>query len=329
VAICAIVVLAVAGCASTTNGTGAPVSPLASTSSTSASASPSASVSTSPSAVTRPVHVSLLEGDGGTYGVGMPIVAYFSHNITSSAAFIQATTVTVNGAPAGGAWYFEANGDPTKPMTAHYRPQNYWPADSTIKMNMPIQGMSAGTGLAFDDSLTLSISIGDAHISNVDCAAERMTVTSNGVAAHAPFLTSCGAPNTPTATGTKVVMQLGEDVPGTNTLRPNGAVRMVGGGGSLGNYNLLVSWSVRITAGGEYVHAAPWNGKNIGARSTSDGCTNLNTPDAQWFYNFSRIGDVVNYVNTGGPPMKIGDGFGDWNVPWSTWQDGGEVETTN
>ena len=165
-AICAIVVLAVAGCASTTNGTGAPASPLASTSSTSASASPSASVSASPSAVTRPVHVSLLEGDGGTYGVGMPIVAYFSQNITGSAAFIKATTVTVNGAHAGGAWYFEANGDPTKPMAAHYRPQNYWPADSTIKMNMPVQGLSAGTGLAFDDSLTLSISIGDAHVSD-------------------------------------------------------------------------------------------------------------------------------------------------------------------
>jgi lipoprotein-anchoring transpeptidase ErfK/SrfK len=273
------------------------------------------------------VHVSLLESDGATFGVGMPIVAYFSKNITDSAAFIKATTVTINGVNANGAWYFEANGNAALPMTAHYRPQNYWQADSTIKMNMPVQGMSAGTGLTFDDSLTLSMNIGDAHTSSVDCTAERMTVTSNGVAAHAPFLTSCGAANTPTASGTKVVMQLGEDTPGTNTLRPNGAVRMIGGGGALGNYDLLVSWSVRITAGGEYVHAAPWNGKNIGARSTSDGCTNLNTPDAQWFYQFSHIGDIVTYVNTGGPAMKIDDGFGDWNLAWSTWQAGGAVPT--
>jgi lipoprotein-anchoring transpeptidase ErfK/SrfK len=273
--------------------------------------------------------VSLLESDGATYGVGMPIVAYFSQNITESKAFVQATTVTVNGADAGGAWYFEASGDPTRPMAAHYRPQNYWPADSTIKMNMPVAGLSAGKGLTFDDSLTLSMSIGDAHVSSVDCAAERMTVTSNNVAAFPPFPTSCGAAKTPTASGTKVVMQLGEDTPGTNTLRPNGAVRMVGGGGALGNYDLIVDWSVRITAGGEYVHAAPWNGNNIGARSTSDGCTNLSTANAQLFYQFSHIGDVVTYVNTGGPAMKIDDGYGDWNVPWPTWQAGGALQTAN
>ncbi len=276
------------------------------------------------------MHISLLESDGVTYGVGMPIVAYFTQNITDSAAFIKATTVTVNGAPAGGAWYFEANGDTTKPMAAHYRPQNYWPADSTIKMDMPVQGLSAGKGLSFDDSLTLSISIGDAHISTVDCAAERMTVTSNGAPAFpAPFPTSCGAATTPTNSGTKVVMQLGEDTPGTDTLRPNGAVRMVGGGGALGNYDLLVNWSVRITAGGEYVHSAPWNGNNIGARSTSDGCTNLSPTNAEAFYKFSHIGDIVTSVNTGGPALNIGDGFGDWNLPWSTWLAGGAVLTDN
>jgi lipoprotein-anchoring transpeptidase ErfK/SrfK len=326
----AIVALVVTACGTSTKaGKGSPSAP----SSSSASASPKAtpdSASSSPSVPTTPVHVSLLEGDGATYGVGMPIVAYFSQNITDSAAFIKATTVTINGANANGAWYFEANGDTTKPMAAHYRPQNYWPPDSTIKMNMPVQGLSAGDGLQFDDSLTLSISIGDSHVSTVDCTAERMTVTSNGTQAHDPFLTSCGAANTPTASGTKVVMQLGEDFPaGSNTLRPNGAVRMVGGGGALGNYNLLVAWSVRVTAGGEYVHAAPWNGHNIGARSTSDGCTNLNTPDAQWFYQFSNIGDVVNYVNTGGPAMKFDDGFGDWNLAWSTWQAGGAVPTAS
>jgi lipoprotein-anchoring transpeptidase ErfK/SrfK len=322
----AICVLALAGCASNTQaGTGTPAAPVSSASS--AKATTTASPSTSSSAPASPVHVSLLEGDGATYGVGMPIVAYFSQNITDSTAFIKATTVTVNGADANGSWFFEANGDTTKPLAAHYRPQNYWPANSTIKVNMPVQGLSAGAGLAFDDSLTLSMGIGDAHISEVDCTAERMTVTSNGAQAHAPLLTSCGAPATPTATGTKVVMQLGEDLPNTNTLRPLGAVRMVGSGGAV--YDLIVPWSVRVTAGGEYVHAAAWNGKNIGARSTSDGCTNLNTPDAQWFYQFSHIGDIVNYVNTGGPQMKFDDGFGDWNIAWSTWQGGGAVPTTN
>jgi lipoprotein-anchoring transpeptidase ErfK/SrfK len=326
-----LVALAMTSCSSTTSGAGSPAAPLTHSSGSSSSpATTPASSSPPPSPATSPVHVSLLESDNATYGVGMPIVAYFSKKITDSAAFIRATTVTVDGAPAGGAWFFEANGDPARPMAAHYRPQNYWTADSTINLKLPVQGLSAGKDLAFDNSLTLVMKIGDAHVATVDCAAERMTVTSNGAPAFpAPFPTSCGATKTPTASGTKVVMQLGEDTPGTNTLRPNGAVRMVGGGGALGNYDLIVNWSVRITTGGEYVHAAPWNGNNIGARSTSDGCTNLSTANAQAFYQFSHIGDVVTSVNTGGPAMRVDDGFGDWNVAWPTWQAGGAVPASN
>jgi lipoprotein-anchoring transpeptidase ErfK/SrfK len=312
--------------------------PSAAASSTGSSAAPdSATAVTSSSAATRPVHIKLLEDDSNgpaTYGVGMPIVAYFSAMITDGAAFAKATTVTINGKPDAGHWYFEkSNIIKGYPLEAHYRPalnletgSPYWPADSSIHMNMATNGVGAGAGFAFNDSLTLGMNIGDAHISTVDCAAERMTVTSNGKTAHAPMLTSCGAAGTPTATGTKVVMQLGEDLPGTNTLRPNGAVRMVGSGGA--HYDLVVPWSVRVTQGGEYVHAAAWNGRNIGKRSTSDGCTNLNTPDAQWFYKFSRVGDVVTYTNTGGPAMQVWDGYGDWNVPNSTWNAGGLVPTS-
>jgi hypothetical protein len=71
------------------------------------------------------------------------------------------------------------------------------------------------------------------------------------------------------------------------------------------------------------VHAASWNGGNIGIRSTSHGCTNLDVADAQRYFGFARIGDVVTYVNTGGPTMPSWDGYGDWNVPWTTWRAGG------
>jgi lipoprotein-anchoring transpeptidase ErfK/SrfK len=314
-----------------------PSSSVPSTTAATTSAAPTTSAAASTSAAAKPVHIKLLEDDSNgpvTYGVGMPIVAYFSATITDGVGFAKATTVKVNGVANAGFWYFEAsNIIPGYPLEAHYRPPKdpttgspYWPANAAISMNMATTGVSAGAGMAFDDSLTLSMRTGDAHISTVDCAAERMTVTSNGATVHAPMLTSCGAAKTPTAGGTKVVMQLGEDVPGTNTLRPVGAVRMVGSGGA--HYDLIVPWSVRVTQGGEYVHAAAWNGKNIGQRSTSDGCTNLNTPDAEWFFKFSRIGDVVNYVNTGGPAMQPWDGYGDWNVPESTWETGGLVPTS-
>jgi len=131
--------------------------------------------------------------------------------------------------------------------------------------------------------------------------------------------TSCGKAKTPTYTGTKVVMQKGENVPGSSRLRPNGTVRFIGSDPA-DPYDLLVPWSVRLTNSGEYVHSASWNGGNIGIRSTSNGCTNLTVTDAEWFYRFSAIGDVVTYTNTGGKPMPSWDGLGDWNLAWSTWQ---------
>jgi lipoprotein-anchoring transpeptidase ErfK/SrfK len=148
-----------------------------------------------------------------------------------------------------------------------------------------------------------------------------MRVTSNGRLVNT-FDVSLGEAQYPTYDGVKIVMQKGEDVPGTDQLRPNGTVLMSGHGYT----DTPVAWSVRITRSGEYVHAAPWNSE-IGQASTSHGCTNLTTANAEWFYHFALIGDVVTYRNTGGGPMPAWDGLGDWNVPWTQWQAGGLLRT--
>ena len=294
----------------------------ASSSSGSSSSSAQSSKSAPSSPAAAPVHVRLLNSDGVTYGVGMPIIAYFSAKISDAKAFVKATKVKVNGADAGGAWYFENSAQITGyPLEAHYRPQNYWPAHASITVDMATKGVSAGPGKVFDDSLTLTEATGAANISYVDGATEKMTVTSDG-ATVMTMPVSLGKAATPTFIGTKVVMQKGDNSP-SGTPVPNGEVRMVGPG-----YNELVPWSVRVTNSGEYVHAASWNGGNIGSRSTSNGCTNLNTADAESFYKRTTIGDVVLYTNTGGGTMPSWDGFGDWNVAWSSWQAGGLVGTS-
>lgn len=311
-AVAALAVLSVAACSSGGGG-GDPA----------ASAGKSHSSSPSPKPTGAPVHVSLLQSDGGVYGVGMPIIAYFNRKITDSSAFTKAVTVTVNGRPAGGAWYFEHTGRDGQALEAHYRPRAYWPAHASIAVKFPVKGLSAGAGLVFDDSLTLDVSTGAATVSAVDCSAERMTVVSDGRTVRT-LPTSCGKATTPTYTGTKVLMQKGENDPKTGKLRPDGQVRMMSN--APGNtYDEIVPWSIRVTNSGEYVHAASWNTGNIGSRSTSNGCTNLNVDDAKWFYGFSHIGDVVTYANTGGSPMPSWDGYGDWNVDWATWQRGGVV----
>jgi len=323
-AVPALAALALTACATGTAGTphspagtsGAPATGTASGTSAPTFATPSTSSSTA-SAPTKTVHVSSLEGDGETYGVGMPIVLRFTPAPTDSSAFTKAAAVTVNGQPADGAWYWER---PFKggPIEAHYRPKAYWPANAAIKLDLPIKGLSAGTGLAYDGKLTsVEFHTGDAHVSTVNAQTRRMTVTSNGRTVKTVKV-SLGAAKTPTYNGVKVVMQKGENVPGSSKLRPKGAVIMKGPG-----YGPeLVNWSVRITTSGEYVHAAPWNSA-IGRASTSNGCTNLSTADAEWFYKFSLIGDVVTYAGTDGKPMPVLDGYGDWNVPWGMWSQGG------
>jgi lipoprotein-anchoring transpeptidase ErfK/SrfK len=312
--------VAVAILASGCSGGGKPSSPTggvtsSSGSASSAASSPVKSVASTPAAKVVRVTSNLVDGD--TVGVGEPIVLNFSPTPTNSTEFTKAVTITVDGQPATGAWYWEKP-YADQPVQAHYRQQQNWPANAAIEVKLPIGGLSAGKGLVYAARLTsVSFRTGDSHVSTVDASTRTMTVTSNGKVVNT-FPVSLGAATTPTYNGTKIVMQKGENLPGSDALRPNGTV-MMSGPGYTGD---PVPWSVRITASGEYVHAAGWN-TNIGVRDTSNGCTNLKPADGKWFYNFSMLGDVVKYANTDGVKMNPLDGLGDWNIPWSLWSQGG------
>jgi lipoprotein-anchoring transpeptidase ErfK/SrfK len=298
-----------AACSRSSSGTphaAGPTSPAGSASASASAAPPSSAPPTG-----KPVHVRLMEGDGSTWGVGMPIIAYLSARITDAKPFAAASAVTINGTPADGAWYFEKSAIyQGYPLEAHYRTRTYWPAHAKIHLDLPVQGKSAGTGLVYDDSLTLDMSTGAANISRIDGHTERMIVTSDGKQVSS-YPVSLGKASTPTFSGVKVVME------------KDRVQRMTGPG-----YDLKVPWSVRMTNSGEFIHSASWNGGNIGQRSTSHGCTNLNVADAQHFFAFAHVGDVAVYTNTGGPTMPSWDGYGDWNLSWTTWQGGGVLRTS-
>lgn len=312
-----VVVLAASSCVSSTPEHTTTVVTTVSPTSRPTSTTPTSRAPTTTAPTGKPVKVSSTIGDGETVGVGMPIVLSFRPSPTDSAAFTKAAKVTVNGQPANGAWYWEKP-YADQPIQAHYRQRglNFWPAHATIKVNLPIKGLSAGKGLVYAGGLTsVTFQTGDKHLSIVDGAAETMKVTSNGTLVKT-LKVSLGKAQTPTYLGYKVVMQKGEAGP-SGSLRPDGTVRMIGP-----NYNELVPWSVRMTADGEYVHDAHWNHR-IGEVSTSNGCTNLTPADSKWFYGFARKGDVVQYLNTGGDVMPPLQGLGDWNVPWGAWSQGG------
>ena len=66
-----------------------------------------------------------------------------------------------------------------------------------------------------------------------------------------------------------------------------------------GGYKVLVYWTMRLTWGGEFIHAAPWSVAQQGHSDASHGCTNLSTANAKWIYENSHVGDPVTVKNTG------------------------------
>lgn len=319
--------LAVAGivlsACSTDNGSGTASGTTTVTKTRTPSASPSDTPT--PQVKTVPVRVRLTNADGAHYGVGMPIIAYLSRTITDGKAFAEATKVSVNGAPAQGGWYFETSAAFKEfPVEAHWRPKDYWPANSAIHMDLPVKGLSGGDvkgqqdeQYVFGNSLTLDFTTGPANIVTVDDASHKLTVVSDGKP-WGTFPVSLGANETPTARGTKIIMEKGESICMSGQ-PPNGPAY----------HECGVKWTQRLTYGGEYLHAAPWNTYNIDhGVDSSNGCTNLHTADAKKLYDFLRIGDVVEFPNANGPRMQMGEGYGDWNVPWSMWMTGGLVPTT-
>ena len=256
-----------------------------------------------------PVHVSLYESDGQTFGVGMPLIAYFSVALTDPSVFEQATLVTVDGEPAHGAWYFEHSSQADEALEAHYRLPTYWPAHASIKLSLPLAGLWAGKGLVFDDNLTLSIRTGAAQLVKIDGKSKRMHVYSDGKLIRT-FAVSLGKATTPTYAGTAVV--IGKANPQDMVSAPGEPY-----------YNIEVPWSVRVTYDGEFIHDAYWNGE-LGQANLSHGCTNLSPANAKWYYHFSLIGDPVTWTNTGtSATVPVWDGYGDWNLPWASYSRGG------
>ncbi|MGW9022738.1 L,D-transpeptidase [Streptomyces sp. NPDC055722] len=133
------------------------------------------------------------------------------------------------------------------------------------------------------------------HVSTIDEATHRMTVTDNGRTVMT-FAVSFGKLSFRTPSGTFHVQGKDAVVQMTScsahiTCDPHNP----------NYYSLRVNWAVRLTSTGVFVHAAPWNNA-IGRADISHGCIHLSTADARRFYDFSRVGDtvIVKHTSTSG-----------------------------
>jgi hypothetical protein len=71
----------------------------------------------------RTFRTQILEGYQQTYGVGMPIILYFSQSITDKAAVERALQITTS-KPVVGAWYWDDRCN-LAATCAYFRPRDY------------------------------------------------------------------------------------------------------------------------------------------------------------------------------------------------------------
>jgi len=242
--------------------------------------------------------------DGLIVGVGQPIVVRFDSPVTDQQAMLRRLTVTMS-APVPGAWHWFTETE------VHFRPKDYWPAGEHVTVTVDLAGYDNGDGVWGDGVHTSEFTVGDSHISTVDLEAHTMTVTDNGQVERT-MPVSAGRDKYPTMTGTHIALYRQRDV-----LMDSSTVGIPRN--SPDGYYEHVYWDVAITDGGEFVHAAPWSASAQGNRNVSHGCVNLSEADAEWFFNFSRMGDVIDVVNGPRPPELADHGVMDWNTPWEVW----------
>jgi lipoprotein-anchoring transpeptidase ErfK/SrfK len=257
-------------------------------------------------------------GTGGLVGVGQPIVVRFDQTVTDRAA-VERSMIVSTSHPVPGAWHWVSSRE------VHFRPMTYWPANTTVDAKLNLNGVRAGSGLWGGRDYESRFTIGDKHVTVVNARAETLTVHDQGHIVHR-WPTSLGQPQFATRSGTYVV--LGR-TPRIHMTSCSASIQCTKGAPNY--YALWVNWDVRLTDSGTFVHAAPWSVGSQGRANVSHGCINLSTANGEWYYNFSRPGDVVTVTHSSRNDRDLvasGDpGMADWNWTPAQWLAGSAVGT--
>ena len=243
----------------------------------------------------------IIEGYKQTYGVGMPIILYFSRPIKDRAAVERALQVRTS-RPVVGAWYWDSRCN-LAPECLYFRPRHYWPPHTRVSFTGHLNGVEAAPGVYGHHTLTQTFTIGSSLTAVVNTAGHYMDVYRDGKHfAHWPIIS--GRPGDDTPDGTDL------------TIEKANPVDMKGPG-----YNLEVPWSVRFTWSGDYLHDAYWSVGEQGFTNVSHGCVNMSPADAETYYKMAVPGDPVKI--TGSPrPGTFDNGWTMWFLPWKRWLHG-------
>jgi lipoprotein-anchoring transpeptidase ErfK/SrfK len=228
----------------------------------------------------------IFEGDNQTYGVGMPLILTFSHPISDHRAVERSLELWTSKRVVG-AWYWDGE------STLYFRPRDYWPAHTRVRLVARLDGVQGAPGLYGDHTLTQSFVIGRSLIAVANTQSHHARIYL-GRHLFGDWPMSSGRPGDDTPDGTYL------------TIDKANPVDMIGPG-----YNIEVPWSVRFTWSGDFMHDAYWSVGEQGFTNVSHGCVNLSPADAQTYYQLAVPGDPVTV--TGSPRA------GTWDNGWTVW----------
>jgi lipoprotein-anchoring transpeptidase ErfK/SrfK len=239
--------------------------------------------------------------DNATVGVGMPISVKFEAAPKDKAAAEKALTVETSPGNVEGGWAW------ISATQVDWRPKEYWPANTKVKVTAKLYGVDYGGGTYGKASVTSKFTVGRNQVLKVHTPDHQLKVYRDGSQA-ASYPSSNGKdadPDLNTPNGTLIVM----------TKEPIGDFSNP----KYGYTNVKKKWSLRISNHGEYLHENEENRGNIGKANTSHGCVNLFEADAKALFDSSLIGDPVEVTGSKAAMPTTSD-VNDWLFPWEKWK---------
>jgi lipoprotein-anchoring transpeptidase ErfK/SrfK len=253
--------------------------------------------------------------NGGTYGVGQPVIVFFSKAVKNQDAAEAAMKVTASPAVEG-KWHWVSS------QSAHWRPEKYWTKGTTVKVAVNVLGVDLGNGTFGGGNASANFSIGPSRIAIADSNTHQMECYVDGQMVKKMPISMGKGGSTTGSKGETIDFFTRSGVHVLMTKEP--VVTMSSASYGITDkknpnyYEEKIKLACRISLSGEYVHLADWNIPQQGKANTSHGCVNVGPANAQWFYDTFDVGDVVEVKNTP-KNLPLTDGLGDWNVPWGSW----------
>lgn len=248
---------------------------------------------------TEKVRATINPTDGAEVGVAMPISVKFDSKVRDKAAAERALKVR-SSVPVEGSWAWVSD------KQVDYRPKEYWPANTHVRVDADLYGVPYGSGAYGVADVSTDFDIGRNQVVKADARTHQLVVERDGKQV-ASYPASYGLESDP-----------GRNTPnGTYTVMEKNPVEIMDNP-RYGYTDVEKTWATRISNHGEFIHENDENAANLGKKNNSHGCINLSGADAKAYFDSALLGDPVE-VTGGVTTMPPHYAVFDWLLSWQEW----------